>query len=108
MPHCDERGRVRWAKWKFPMDFRNRNLALKRGVKFLGLSLFYLVFASFSSLADSTWLYAVQISANVQTSPPQITLNWPQDEYGANNYTVYRKAKEDNSWGSGTTLLAQR
>jgi len=32
------------------MDFRNRNLALKRGVKFLGLSLFYLVFASFSSL----------------------------------------------------------
>jgi len=48
--------------------------------------------------ADSTWVYAVQISATVQTSPPQITLSWEPDLYGANSYTVFRKAKEDASW----------
>lgn len=45
--------------------------------------------------ADSTWVYAVQISATVQSSPPQITLSWEADMYGANRYTVFRKAKED-------------
>ena len=29
--------------------------------------------------ADSTWVYAVQISATVQVSPPQITLSWEPD-----------------------------
>src|SRR5213082_3594430 len=60
--------------------------------------------AVFNLKADSTWVYAVQISASVQTSPPQITLNWEPDQYGANSYTVYRKAKEATSWGNGTTL----
>src|SRR5438067_8349308 len=54
--------------------------------------------------ADSTWVYAVQISAVVQSSPPQITLNWQPDPYVANSYTIYRKAKEATSWGDGTTL----
>src|SRR4051812_25409901 len=54
--------------------------------------------------ADATWNYAVQISAAVQSSPPRITLSWPQDDYGANNYTVYRKAKNDTDWGTGTLL----
>lgn len=54
--------------------------------------------------AESTWVYAVQISASVQSSPPRITLSWPQDQYGANSYTVCRKAKDATSWGSGTTL----
>jgi len=54
--------------------------------------------------ADSTWVYAVQISASAQASPPQITLNWQPDQYGANSYTVYRKRPSDSSWGSGTTL----
>ncbi len=50
--------------------------------------------------ADSTWVYAVQLTANLQTNPPAITLNWIQDMYGANSYTIYRKAKEDASWGN--------
>ncbi|MGH7969656.1 MAG: fibronectin type III domain-containing protein, partial [Limisphaerales bacterium] len=50
--------------------------------------------------ADSTFVYAVQVSAVVQVSPPQITLNWEADPYGANNYTIYRKAKDDTDWGS--------
>jgi hypothetical protein len=54
--------------------------------------------------ADSTWVYTVQISATTQSSPPRISLSWPQDQYGANSYTVYRKAKDSGSWGGGTTL----
>src|SRR4051794_14630582 len=54
--------------------------------------------------ADSTWVYSVQITAAVQASPARITLTWLPDQYGANSYTVYRKAKTDSTWGSGTTL----
>ncbi|HZO54638.1 MAG TPA: hypothetical protein VFB63_18130 [Bryobacteraceae bacterium] len=54
--------------------------------------------------ADSTWVYAVQISANVQTSPAAIALSWLPDPYGANNYTVYRKAKGANGWNHLASL----
>ena len=54
---------------------------------------------------DSTWVYAVQISATVQTVPPQITLSWQPDMYGAISYTLYRKAKESTSWGSPVATL---
>ena len=56
------------------------------------------------SSADTTWNYAVQISATVQSSPPRITLTWLKDDYGADRYTVYRKAQGDTSWGTGTVL----
>jgi len=55
---------------------------------------------------DDTFVYAVQISATVQTAPPQITLQWQPDPYGANTYTVYRKAKSDNAWGSPIAVLS--
>ena len=55
-------------------------------------------------LADDTWLYAVQISAVIQTNPPQITLQWEPDQFGADSYVVYRKLKSDTGWGSGTLL----
>jgi hypothetical protein len=54
--------------------------------------------------AELTFVYAVQISAEPQVSPPQITLNWIPDPLGANSYTLYRKAKSDTSWGNGTIL----
>ena len=54
---------------------------------------------------DATWNYAVEVSASVQTSPPQITLSWPQDTSGTpSSYTVYRKAPGATSWAGGTTL----
>ena len=54
---------------------------------------------------EMTWEFSVQVSATVQASPPQITLNWPQDQYMLpNSYTVYRKTPGDTSWGSGTAL----
>ncbi len=55
--------------------------------------------AALAAKADSTWVYAVQLTADLQTNPPAITLNWIQDMYGADSYTVYRKAKEDTDWG---------
>ena len=54
---------------------------------------------------EMTWEFSVQVSAKVQSSPPSITLHWPQDQYMLpNSYTVYRKAPGDASWGTGTTL----
>lgn len=54
--------------------------------------------------ADDTWVYSVQLKASVQTSPPQIHLNWIPDKYGAISYTVYRRDSEDSNWGWGTVL----
>src|SRR5260370_33183476 len=54
---------------------------------------------------EPTWEYSVQVSATVQTSPPQITLAWPQDTLGVpTSYTVYRKAPGATAWGAGTAL----
>ena len=61
-------------------------------------SLFFLLSAK-DSKADSTWVYAVQITASLETNPPAIALAWVQDMYGANSYTVYRKSKEATNWG---------
>src|SRR3954471_9111187 len=70
----------------------------------LGL-IFLLLFALTRSLhADDTFVYAVQISATVQSSPPQIILQWEPDPYGAANYTVFRKTRDATSWGNGVSL----
>jgi len=54
--------------------------------------------------ADDTFVYAVQISATVEISPPQITLQWETDPYGAANYTIFRKTRDATSWGNGISL----
>ena len=84
-----------------PKPDRARLLWAQRRV----VSLFVLSFAvNFYARADMTWLYAVQLSATIQTNPPQITLHWPPDEYGANSYVVYRKLKDEGTWGLGVSL----
>ena len=55
------------------------------------------------SRADTTWDYAVQISASVQISPPQVTLSWPAPS-DATGYTVCRKLFTDASWPAGTSI----
>src|SRR5437016_1780393 len=55
--------------------------------------------------ADSTYVYAVQLSAEVQTNPPQITLNWEPDPYGAASYAIFRKAEQDTDWGTAVASL---
>ncbi len=67
--------------------------------------LLLLLSASCQCSADDTFLYAVQVSAVVQSAPPQITLNWQPDPFGANSYTIYRKAKDDTSWGAPVVTL---
>jgi hypothetical protein len=60
----------------------------------------FLLLAAWEMKADSTWVYAVQISAVLGTSPPSINLSWVQDMYGADSYTIYRKSKDATNWGS--------
>lgn len=47
--------------------------------------------------------YAVQVSARVQVTPPQITLAWPADP-DATAYTLYRKSRDAASWDASTAL----
>jgi hypothetical protein len=61
--------------------------------------------ANFANARDETWEYSVQVSATVQSSPPQIHLTWPQDVVlMPSNYTVFRKLLTDTNWGLGTKL----
>ena len=71
----------------------------------------FFVFLLFSLLPlfaeDATRTYTVQISATVQTSPPQITLNWENnDPYGVQSFSIYRKAKDATTWNFLTTVGA--
>lgn len=43
--------------------------------------------------------YSLQLQATVSDTPATITIEWPK-ETGVTNYTVYRKLKDDTSWGS--------
>jgi hypothetical protein len=56
-----------------------------------------------SAVAQSVSDYAVRVSATVQLNPAQIALSWPADS-GATGYTVYRKLRDDSSWGTATLL----
>ncbi len=67
---------------------------------------FFLVCLSFSAFAQSLFdlQRSVVIQAETQTSPPEITLNWIEDD-SATAYVVYRKTG-DYQWGEVTTLAA--
>src|SRR5262245_34370011 len=55
---------------------------------------------------EPDWVFTVQASASVQVAPPQITLAWEPDQFGAVSYTVYRKGKADNAWGNPLAALS--
>ena len=59
--------------------------------------------ATSSALAQTVSNYAVQVSATVQTNPPQISFSWPADP-NATGYQVYRKFLNATSWGTAHTL----
>src|SRR5438445_11627408 len=60
-----------------------------------------------SRAVDAVWNYSVEASATVQSSPPQITLSWPQDSVTTpSSYTVYRKVPSATSWGSAVATLS--
>src|SRR5689334_13747219 len=47
--------------------------------------------------------FAVQLSAQVQSSPAQIVLQWPGSSF-ATGYTVSRKLRDDQAWATMATL----
>ena len=47
---------------------------------------------------------AVLLTADVQTSPPEITIKWPQ--MTASTYLIYRKLKDESSFGTAISVLA--
>lgn len=61
-----------------------------------------------SSRAQSVKDYAVLARAVVSTSPPSISLRWPKNTTGITRYNIYRKAKNEATWGSlkGTVTAA--
>jgi hypothetical protein len=82
----------------------NKGFYLPRLSFFAELILICLLVAFETKAEELTYVYAVQISADIQVAPPQITLNWQPDPLGANSYTIYRKALTDTNWGNGITL----
>ena len=77
----------------------HKTIAMKRSFIILSVLLYVL-----SSMGQSTADYAVQLTAGLQESPPTITLSWVNDA-NATGYILYRKLKEDNSWGSAIASL---
>lgn len=69
------------------------------------LSAFFALSIPNAKALDPMWIFTVQVTATVQSNPPQITLNWPAEQgnapgqFVASSYTIYRKAKTDTSWG---------
>jgi hypothetical protein len=89
--------------WDLPRLPESRRFSVKKSpllAFFVGL----LVSTSPLFATENTWDYSVQVSARVQTMPPQIVLSWPNDAGNNPAYTVYRKNPQDLSWGSGTHL----
>lgn len=63
------------------------------------------LFASSVAHADSTWEYAVRAGAEVQSSPPKITLRWVQDTIQTpTSYAVSRKPRDTGAWGPAVVL----
>jgi hypothetical protein len=79
------------------------SVSVKRWALFCVAAL--LALSASNLFGDETWTYSVQISATVQTSPPQITLQWENDDiYSVTNFTIYRKGKNATSWNQLTSL----
>jgi hypothetical protein len=74
-------------------------------MKRLTLHLFLTLWAGAALMAQTPSLNdAVELAATVQTNPARITISW-QPHAGANNYTIYRKLKADQSWGGSIGSL---
>src|SRR5687767_9831272 len=60
---------------------------------------FVVLFISSSLSSQSCRDVSVELSAEVQTIPPRITLDWIENQ-SATGYFVYRKLKSANTWGA--------
>ncbi|HQQ94353.1 MAG TPA: T9SS type A sorting domain-containing protein [Bacteroidia bacterium] len=64
-----------------------------------------LLLLSLPGISQSVSDPAVQLKATVQSSPPQITLNWAANG-SSTQYQVFRKLKTATNWGSPLALLS--
>jgi hypothetical protein len=64
----------------------------------ISLSLGLLIFQS--AKAQSSRDYTVQARVVVSKTPPSISLRWPKIASGVTRYNIYRKAKDESSWGA--------
>ena len=55
------------------------------------------------ALGQSVANYTMQVSAAVQTNPPQIAVSWVPDSL-ASEYWVFRRFRDDLSWDDGFSL----
>lgn len=62
----------------------------------------FLLFETFAQISADA---AVQINATVQTSTPQITLNWVGNAT-TTSYQIFRKLKTSTSWGAALATLS--
>lgn len=60
--------------------------------------------------ADAAWNYAVQLSAEVTSSPAEVRLSWPEDTWATASYkpsyAVRRKDPGASAWGAAVSLGA--
>jgi len=59
-----------------------------------------LLILSFRIEAQTVKDLAIQATAVVTKSPPSISLRWPLISSGVTKYTIYRKAKDEQTWGT--------
>ncbi len=67
-------------------------------------ALFVYAFSASRASAQVAADYAVQVTAAVQTTPPQIALSWGSYS-GATQYLVYRKTWTATTWGAAIATL---
>lgn len=63
-----------------------------------------ITFVTYNALAQSASDVVVQLSADVQTSPPQVKLHWKKLT-GAITYQIFRKTKNAAGWGTAVASL---
>ena len=74
------------------------SLCLLATRRIMGAALVTSLWLAHGTLAQTPRNLALEMSADVQVSPPAITLSWPQAR-GATGYYIYRKDKAASEWG---------
>ena len=62
--------------------------------------------ASSAPAVETTWIYAVQVSAAVHSDPTRVELQWTPDPIPVRGYTIHRRLLGEREWGEGLGLPA--
>lgn len=67
-------------------------------MKKLSTFLFFILYI-YNAFAQPSTDYSVQTWADIEATPPKITINW-KSVNGADSYEIYRKEESENNWGT--------